>query len=832
MSLRVWLPLDGSLRNLGISEVSATANGATINATGKIGSCYVFDGSDDFISLIGSTLYKIFTGGSNAFSICMWIYHNDSTRAILFGDFGLSGNIKFNIELSTAHHIRFYWDGAPDKNFNADSSVGLQTWTHICLTYDGTILKLYKNGVLSTDTWTGPLTTKTKTSGAYYLGRDSRTGTTAFNGRLNDFRIYDHCLSAAEVKEIAQGLVLHYKLDGFFGGAGENLVINGDARNGLTGWSNWGTASSRQVITINNKKWFTFKTDANGNYGGFSQDRGIALYKPNTQYTISALMYASADASGRLWVHTRSTEGGANLAQYLTTVNVTTSPALYTFTFNTGSNASYTINKLNLMIGAVNTTSALDFYISNIKVEEGTKSTAWVPCKEEGQYDTTKVEDSSGYNHNGTINGTLTTSSDTVRYSSCVYMPKTTTITHQRPIYGGTDQEWTCCMWVKLDTTSQSIQQLNNFNEGNNIVHSANSTPLLYLNSGANDYYNYGNLAVSAGVWTHIAFVFKNSNATKLIYINGVNHTNTSGPNKTSTPKGIPDTITVGTNLAGYISDYRVYCTPLLDTDIKLLYNISMKVDNLGGVHGYTFNETNENILFNVEKARTNLIFTDGLWKYTQSNCQVTLTEQGYHIYRPPNLTTANDGNTMWGGLLINNQTTRTIAAYDASRDNIWNLQKNHTYIFAFHAKGQSSNSPSLIVESNMGWDRIAGVGPNPTYLASKTIPANFNGEQDCYIIFKIEDDIVKVATENKSSYVQGTSYLSYKELCLNYFYTATGTLGTDLYLTNFRLYDITDQISQIKKTGAINFSSLVEQVDKAQIRKNSELLATEFIEM
>jgi hypothetical protein len=125
MSLRVWLPLDGALNNCGISEVSATANGATINTAGKIGSCYVFDGSNDFISLTGSTLYKIFTGGSNAFSICKWIYHNDSTRGILFGDFGLSGNIKFNIELSTAHHVRFYWDNAPDKNFNADSSVGL-----------------------------------------------------------------------------------------------------------------------------------------------------------------------------------------------------------------------------------------------------------------------------------------------------------------------------------------------------------------------------------------------------------------------------------------------------------------------------------------------------------------------------------------------------------------------------------------------------------------------------------------------------------------------------------------------------------------------------------
>lgn len=34
-----------------------------------------------------------------------------------------------------------------------------------------------------------------------------------YYGSLNDFRIYDHCLSPFEIKEIAQGLILHYKLD-------------------------------------------------------------------------------------------------------------------------------------------------------------------------------------------------------------------------------------------------------------------------------------------------------------------------------------------------------------------------------------------------------------------------------------------------------------------------------------------------------------------------------------------------------------------------------------------------------------------------------------------
>ena len=62
---------------------------------------------------------------------------------------------------------------------------------------------------------TTTLAERTKTNSKIRIGRDYRSspGQTYFTGCLNDFRIYDHALSAKEVEEIAKGLVLHYKLD-------------------------------------------------------------------------------------------------------------------------------------------------------------------------------------------------------------------------------------------------------------------------------------------------------------------------------------------------------------------------------------------------------------------------------------------------------------------------------------------------------------------------------------------------------------------------------------------------------------------------------------------
>ena len=44
-------------------------------------------------------------------------------------------------------------------------------------------------------------------------------------------------------------------------------------------------------------------------------------------------------------------------------------------------------------------------------------------------------------------------------------------------------------------------------------------------------------------------------------------------------------------NFVGDFNDVRFYITPLLDFDVKMLYNISMRIDNFGQLHTFEYIE-------------------------------------------------------------------------------------------------------------------------------------------------------------------------------------------------------------------------------------------------
>ena len=197
----LWLPLNGDLHNQGISGIIATGTNISVNTAGKIGPCYSFNGSSSYIELSSA----LCSNETIEFSYTCWVKFNSTASCCLFSNrtavnsngvtlfINNSGNILYDI--GNERHTKTY-------AFSTD------TWYHLAFTYKkGATKKIYVNGaeIYSAGT-SGTMTSAAATKS--FIGASQSTSTTVnanyLNGYLNDVRIWnDHCLSAAEVKEIA-----------------------------------------------------------------------------------------------------------------------------------------------------------------------------------------------------------------------------------------------------------------------------------------------------------------------------------------------------------------------------------------------------------------------------------------------------------------------------------------------------------------------------------------------------------------------------------------------------------------------------------------------------
>lgn len=239
------------------------------------------------------------------------------------------------------------------------------------------------------------------------------------------------------------------------------------------------------------------------------------------------------------------------------------------------------------------------------------------------------------------------------------------------------------------------------------------------------------------------------------------------------------------------------------------------------------------NLLFSPASGIASKTWTTGLSNYTQTNCQVTLTDQGLRIYRPPNKTPSVDGNTMWGGMRIINCAINSLAhTYNPNQDNIFGLTVGHTYIIRFHVSGQSSNAFATFDWTNqMGWGG-GGLQPTPSNVIKSGIPVNFQGEQECFYKFTINDSISKTCTTTYSYATAGEEYLSYTHFGVGFGYVNTGDLGTDLYITNLRMYDITNgEKTLVNKVGQLLTYEPIEVGNIGSIQSGGNILGSNFYE-
>ncbi len=197
---------NGSLADMGAYENKLGAPNAARPSPGL-----VFDGIDD-----GGILPKIYSLKSEQFSFSIWlkkatgIPSGDKTKnEVVFhidkeGDPDLSlffGSGKINFGLRTTSGFVMIKKNAGSFN---DWKYG---WAHIVGTYDGSMIRLYKDGVeIASEEQIGEVILNSNleqnNDKPFRIGYGEVDGGMHFDGSIDEFAIWDDALSAAEIKAL------------------------------------------------------------------------------------------------------------------------------------------------------------------------------------------------------------------------------------------------------------------------------------------------------------------------------------------------------------------------------------------------------------------------------------------------------------------------------------------------------------------------------------------------------------------------------------------------------------------------------------------------------
>lgn len=171
----------------------------TTNTLQRYDASLKFNGSSSGI-LIQNQGIANFWKDTCTFSFWVKSKSENGGRIVYIGNYQ-SNIFNINLEKNTGNQFRFYWNGNPDQS-SANQLLLDGTWNHIVFVKASNELAyFYLNNVLKT-TFTKTLPDFNNILDTWRIGRDTRTGTTCYNGEMTDFRIYATALDATAIEEL------------------------------------------------------------------------------------------------------------------------------------------------------------------------------------------------------------------------------------------------------------------------------------------------------------------------------------------------------------------------------------------------------------------------------------------------------------------------------------------------------------------------------------------------------------------------------------------------------------------------------------------------------
>lgn len=167
----------------------AESMGAPQYTAGKIGQAINFGGFEDYV-------VAPFAGEEtwSACAVSLWVKTDIFGQALWSGVFNNnSSGADFQFEVDGTDPGFYRYNGARDDNFGPVTS----EWTHLVMSCDGTQTTLYYNGLFVTS-----LNTVDTQFGQIALGAN-RNSATLFAGEVDEVRVFNRALSAAEIAGLA-----------------------------------------------------------------------------------------------------------------------------------------------------------------------------------------------------------------------------------------------------------------------------------------------------------------------------------------------------------------------------------------------------------------------------------------------------------------------------------------------------------------------------------------------------------------------------------------------------------------------------------------------------